>query len=59
MIQQQTPIASEGGEGSGSSYEPPELVPIGNLHDLLGSTTGSQCDAPTLVGTGTDTEICG
>jgi hypothetical protein len=26
------------------AYEPPSLVPIGNLNDLLASTGGSQCD---------------
>jgi hypothetical protein len=26
------------------TYERPELVSIGSLHDLLAGTTGSQCD---------------
>ena len=38
------------------SYEPPALVPIGNLHDLLAQGGSAQCDgADNLTpGVGTD-----
>jgi hypothetical protein len=26
------------------AYEPPRLVPVGNLHDLLAGSTGTGCD---------------
>jgi hypothetical protein len=35
------------------SYERPELVAIGNLHDLLAGDGGTQCDNAIVGGTAT------
>jgi hypothetical protein len=41
-----------------ASYEPPKLVPVGNLHDLLAGATGPLCDQTNLTGAQTDDGTC-
>jgi hypothetical protein len=38
----------------GVGYEPPRLVPIGNVHDLLAGDGGTQCDQIDGKSTGHD-----
>jgi hypothetical protein len=35
--------------GTASAYEPPRLVAIGNLHDLLAGTGTNPCDGSTIA----------
>jgi hypothetical protein len=54
-------IAAPEGEthaGVGASYEPPKLIPVGNLHDLLAGATGPQCDQTHLTGANVDDNTC-
>ena len=44
--------------GTEGGYERPALTPIGNLHDLLATDTGSQCDGGGQPTSGTDPQLC-
>lgn len=42
------------------TYEAPRLLALGNLRDLVASTSGSACDAVnTSPGNGTEANFCG
>jgi hypothetical protein len=43
-------VGRENEQGLCESYVPPRLVSLGNLHDLLAGTTGTDCDGIGVTG---------
>jgi hypothetical protein len=62
MVDRNIAGEGEGGEPArradlSVTYEPPRLVPVGSLHDLLAGG-GSQCDVDQSTGTGAPVGSC-
>lgn len=51
-------VVTESESGVVAPYEPPKLVPVGNLHDLLAGATGPLCDQTNLTGAAVDDNTC-